>query len=212
MKRVDKTIFCRGPHSLFGTTYKIFPDMIEALTYATSVGICKGDVLLTGVIPEHLSYVSHLYKDMGFDIAEGNGCMRVKVKEPVSGCSVTTAPYPLFPTDLHPQLSALLCFSENGGSICDEVFPTRFAYANELSKMNASITRIGNSVSVKPSHLIGSELDATDLRAGAALVLAGLGAQGSSKINNVNYIVRGYESLVDKIAAIGGKIKLIKEN
>ena len=126
------------------------------------------------------------------------------------GQDVVTAPYPLFPTDLHPQFAALLCFTENGGTVKEEIFPTRFAYVNELKKMGADITKNGNTVRIKGSVLYGAKIDATDLRAGAGLVIASLGANGKSEINNVNYIVRGYEDLVGKISAIGGNIKLIK--
>lgn len=209
--RDGKNIRCFGGKKLYGTTYRIFPDMIEALTYATCVGICKGDVVLGNIYPQHLSYVIRLYEAIGFDICVHQDKMRVKV-ENITGCDAVTAPYPMFPTDLHPQFAALLCFSQFGGTICDEIFPTRFAYVNELVKMSANIKQIGNAAIIKPSKMVGANLDATDLRAGAALVLAALGAKGTSIINNVNYIVRGYESLVEKIASIGGKIKIYKEN
>jgi UDP-N-acetylglucosamine 1-carboxyvinyltransferase len=103
-----------------------------------------------------------------------------------------------------------LCFTQNGGIIKEEVFPTRFAYVDELKKMGANIIRQGNLVEIKPSALNPAYIDATDLRAGAALVCATLATEGESIINNVNYIVRGYEDLVGKITSIGGKIKLLK--
>ena len=137
--------------------------------------------------------------------------MRRKNNGKLKGVNVVTAPYPLFPTDLHPQLSSLLCFTENGGSIRDDIFPNRFAYIEQLRKMNAIIDLRGNCATISPSVLFGAKTDATDLRAGAALVTASLGAIGNSEINNVNYIVRGYENLVEKLSSIGGKIKLINK-
>ena len=209
IKRIGTTVFCNGVNSLHGTEYSIFPDMIEAMTYIAAVGICKGRIVVRNVVNEHLEYVIQVLKSMGYYIIEHSGSLEVCVKE-VTGADVVTAPYPLFPTDFHPQFASLLCYSRGGGEIRDEVFPTRFAYVKELIKMGAQISKCDNCVKIKKSNLKGAILDATDLRAGAALVLAALGAEGQSTINNVNYIVRGYENLVEKIAQIGGKIELIK--
>jgi UDP-N-acetylglucosamine 1-carboxyvinyltransferase len=132
----------------------------------------------------------------------------VEVK--VDGANVVTLPYPYFPTDLHPQFAALLCFTRGGGVIKEKIFPSRFAYAYELSKMGAKIRREDNVAYIFPSQMHGADIDATDLRAGASLICAALGANGKSTIKNVNYIVRGYEDIVSKIALIGGKINLIK--
>ena len=209
IKRCGNNIACQGVSSLCGCEHTLYPDMIEALTYVSLVGICKGRLLVYGSEFEHIDGVIERFCQMGMDVTRYQNCFSVKA-ERVMGCAVKTAPYPGFPTDLHPQLAALLCFSENGGVITDTVFPTRFAYVDELKKMGAQIEKNGNSVAIMPAKLQGASLDATDLRAGAALVLASLGADGQSTINNVNYIVRGYESMVEKISAIGGKIKLIK--
>ena len=209
IKRIGTSVICQGDNRLKGTRYRIYPDMIEALTYLTFAGICKGQVHINGVALQHLENEIRIFKKMGFDICADNDNLKIIAKD-ISGTSVVTAPYPGFPTDLHPQFAALLCFSNGGGTIKDIVFPTRFAYVNELLKMGAKIKQKENTVLIERSELFGAGLDATDLRAGAALIAAALGAQGKSEINNVNYIVRGYESIVDKIAAIGGKIKLVK--
>ena len=209
VQRKGTTIFCNGVKELHGTEYCIFPDMIEALTYIASVGICRGEAVIDGIVCEHLSNELHLFEQMGFSIKEYGDRLRVTADK-IVGADVVTAPYPMFPTDFHPQFASLLCFAQGGGVITDTVFPTRFAYVNELCKMGAKIEKIGNSAYITPSLLHGAEIDATDLRAGASLVLAGLGADGQSTINNVNYIVRGYENIVEKLANIGGKIKLIK--
>lgn len=146
---------------------------------------------------------------MGFIFAINNDKIVIEAPSILNGASVETNPYPLFPTDLHPQLAALMCFTVNGGQITENIFKNRFAYINELRKMGAKITQENNYVRVFPSKLIGASLDATDLRAGAALITAALGANGKTEINNVNYIVRGYEELVPKLSAIGGNIKII---
>ncbi|MBQ8545921.1 MAG: UDP-N-acetylglucosamine 1-carboxyvinyltransferase [Clostridia bacterium] len=208
--RVGRKIYCEGVKKLHSVRYRIFPDMIEALTYMTFVGACSGDINLTGVNYEHIKYVCDIFRKMGFEIDAYYDEARVKAGKNLVGASIETAPYPLFPTDLHPQFSSLLCFTKDGGEIKESIFPTRFAYAYELEKMGAKIKREDNVVKINPSNLSPASLDATDLRAGAALVCASLGTNGTSRINNVNYIVRGYENLVGKVSSLGGKIKLLK--
>lgn len=207
--RYGRKVYIIGVSSLKGTKYKIYPDMIEALTYITFLGASKGKIELSNVIPEHLSYSIEIFKEMGFIFSIKNDRILVEAPSILKGISVETNPYPLFPTDLHPQLAALLCFSKNGGRITENIFKNRFAYVNELRKMGASIIQKDNFVEVSPSKLFGTSLDATDLRAGAALITASLGASGKTEINNVNYIVRGYEKLVSKLSTIGGNIKII---
>ena len=207
--RYGRKVYIIGVSSLKGTKYKIYPDMIEALTYITFLGASKGKIELANVIPEHLSYSIEIFKEMGFIFSIKNDRILVEAPSILKGISVETNPYPLFPTDLHPQLAALLCFSKNGGRITENIFQNRFAYVNELRKMGASIIQKDNFVEVSPSKLFGTSLDATDLRAGAALITASLGASVKTEINNVNYIVRGYEKLVSKLSTIGGNIKII---
>ena len=208
--RHNRRIYSEGVKKLRGTTYKIFPDMIESLTYMTFLGVTGGDINLAGVNYEHIRHVCDIFEQMGYYIENFYDEVRVKVKEKIRGADIVTAPYPLFPTDLHPQFASLLCFSQNGGIIKEEIFPNRFAYVNELSKMGADIKREDNIARIFPKALHSACLDATDLRAGAALVCASLGAKGQSTINNVNYIVRGYEDIVGKVTSLGGKIKLLK--
>ncbi len=209
IKRRQRTIYVKGVRDLRGVSYTIYPDMIEALTYACFVGASNGEILLDRVNLSHLEYSLSILKTMGLDVKEYDNRVHIAKNSDLKGVKVVTAPYPLFPTDLHPQLSALLCFTSNGGSIRDDIFPTRFAYVNELKKMGANIDIYDNIATVKPSQLIGAKTDATDLRAGASLITASLGANGESEINNVNYIIRGYECLVDKLTSVGGKIKLV---
>ena len=209
IKRCGGTIVCHGVSSLHGSEYTVFPDMIEALTYACAVGICNGEIEICGAVLEHLENELPILRSMGYCIKTYDGIISFS-SSGVNGVCVTTSPYPGFPTDLHPQFAALLCFSRGAGAITEEVFPTRFAYVDELQKMGASIVKQHNTVYIKQSKMRAASLDATDLRAGAALTIAALGACGVSTINNVKYIVRGYEDFVEKIANIGGKIKLIK--
>jgi UDP-N-acetylglucosamine 1-carboxyvinyltransferase len=207
--RSGRTIYINGVSTLHGTSYCIFPDMIESLTYACFVGASAGSIILNSVKLEHLQFSLSVLKSMGMEIRECENRVWISKKKELNGVHVVTAPYPFFPTDLHPQLSSLLCFTKDGGSIRDDIFPTRFAYVDELKRMGALIERNRNIAIVKPSILYGTKIDATDLRAGASLITASLGALGVSEISNVNYIVRGYENLVDKISSIGGKIKIV---
>ncbi len=207
--RYGRRAYIIGVTSLSKVRHKIYPDMIEALTYIAFLGASKGKIELNGIIPEHLSYSLEIFKEMGFYFAINNDKIIAEAPSSLNGVCVETNPYPLFPTDLHPQLCALLCFSENGGQITENIFKNRFAYVEELRKMGARLIQVDNYVRVLPSKLNGTSLDATDLRAGAALVTASLGANGKTEINNVNYIVRGYEDLVTKLSAIGGNIKII---
>ena len=203
--RNGRIILVQGVKKLSGVTYSIYPDMIEALTYITFLGATKGEINLLGCEPEHLTYSLDIFREMGFKFIINDKTINVRA-ESLKGVCVETQPYPLFPTDIHPQMASLLCFC--GGEITENIFPSRFAYVNELRKMGASIEQKGNKVIINQSFLKGAELDATDLRAGAALITAALGAEGQSTINNVNYIVRGYEQIIEKITSIGGKIQL----
>ena len=207
--RNGTSIICKGVKELHGTRYRIYSDMIEALTYISMVGVCSGKIKIKSICPEHLKYEIDLFSRIGFNFDVSNDELTV-FSNKIYGEDVVTAPYPYFPTDLHPQFASLLCFAENGGTIREEIFPTRFAYVEQLWKMGADIEKNQNTVIIKKSEMYGANLDASDLRAGAGLVVAAMGAKGKSEINNVNYIVRGYEKLVEKVSSIGGNINLIK--
>ena len=199
----------RGVQKLNGVKYRIYSDMIEMLTYVTCVGVTGGALTIGNAQYEHVKFLKSTFDSMNIRMSFGNDEIYVSSEKP-RGISVKTAPYPGFPTDLHPQFSALLCYCDGGGSVEEKIFPGRFAYASELLKMGASIERFDNTIKINKSKLRGAVLDATDLRAGAALVVAALGAEGVSTINNVNYIVRGYEDIVPKLASVGGNIKLMQ--
>ena len=207
--RYGRKAYIIGVSSLSRVKHKIFPDMIEALTYITFLGATKGKIELLNVVNDHLCYTIEIFKEMGFNFVIKNDKIIAEAPNELNGVEVETNPYPFFPTDMHPQLSALFCFTKNGGKITENIFKSRFAYVNELRKMGAKIVQKDNFVIVEPSKLYGTSLDATDLRAGAALITASLGANGTAEISNVQYIVRGYEDLVSKISNIGGNIKII---
>lgn len=208
--RIGRKIYVNGVSSLHSVRYRVFPDMIEALSYFTMLGATGGEITLTSVNSAHLGYCVGVFRKMGMDVDLYPTEASIRVDKILTGAEVLTAPYPFFPTDLHPQFAAMLSFTKDGGSVCEQVFSSRFAYIYELSKMGANITKSNNTVQVLPSKIHGATVDATDLRAGAALVTSSLGASGRSTINNVNYIVRGYEDLTGKISSLGGKIKLLK--
>ena len=204
----DSYIRVNGVKRLTGIKYRIYSDTIEAGTYIACVGVTGGALALKGIEYAHIRPLKKVFDEMNIKISYNSKEVYVSADKP-KGANVITAPYPGFPTDLHPQFSALLCYCEGGGSVTEGIFNGRFAYLAEFEKMGARIKKDKNTVYINQSRLFGAELDATDLRAGAALVVAGLGAQGVSIINNVNYIVRGYEELTSKLASVGGNIKLI---
>lgn len=210
ISRVGRKIYVEGVKRLHGAKYRVFPDMIEALSYFTMLGATGGEITLTDVNFSHLSYCAALFCKMGMLVANNDDSVKIHVDGKLKGGCVTTAPYPYFPTDLHPQFVAMLPFTERGGTVCEEVFLSRFAYISEYQKMCVNITKTNNTVQVLPGEIFGACVSATDLRAGASLVILALGAAGRSTIKNVNYIVRGYEDLIGKISSLGGKIKLLK--
>ena len=208
--RIDSKIIINGVRSLKGAEHRIYSDMIESLTYIACVGVAKGSVILDNAPNESLYGYFKMFESMGIHIKPlGYEKLSVTSSERIYGYNVRTVPYPGFPTDFHPQFSSLLCFTEDGGSVEETIFPGRFAYVNELVKMGARINKNGDVVYISPSDMIGAETDATDLRAGAALVVASLGASGESFINNIGYILRGYEDIVGKLSNVGAIIKII---
>ena len=207
--RYGRRIYVVGVSCLKAIEHRIFPDMIEALTYICFLGACGGEILLKDVDIKHLTYELDMFQEMGYFISTTDNTVLARVDKKLKGVDVETNPYPLFPTDLQPQFSALLCFTNSGGEVIENIYKTRFAYVNELIKMGAEIELKNGVIRVFPSELKGSVVEATDLRAGAALITAALGSYGATEINNVKYIVRGYERITEKIASIGGKIKII---
>ena len=205
----DDKIMVIGVNKLKGVRHRIYSDMIEALTFVSCVGVTKGHILMKNMKYEHLQSLKPVFDRMNIILDSKGSDVEVRARGTVRGVDITTSPYPGFPTDMHPQMSALLCYCKGGGSVKETLFTGRFAYINELKKMGAKIEKLGDTVKIKKSRLYGAQLDATDLRAGAALIVSALGASGTSTVSNVNYIVRGYESIVSKLSSVGANIKLI---
>lgn len=197
-----------GVEAMHGSEYMIIPDMIEAGTYMVAGAITGGDVTVKNLIPKHMEAVVAKLLEMGVGIEELDDAIRVYKKDTYKNTHVKTLPYPGFPTDMHPQFTALMAMTEGTGVMTESIFESRFSYTNELGRMGANIKVEGNTAIIygQEKGYTGAEVTAYDLRAGAALVLAGLAAKGDTYINHVDYIDRGYEHLEDKFRGLGAAI------
>ena len=206
------TIRITGVESLLGGEYTIIPDQIEAGTYMIAAAITGGDVTVENIIPKHMESLTSKLREIGVDITEGLDSIHVQVNKPLKGCDIKTACYPGFTTDLQPQMAALLCTATTGSMVTENIFESRFRYAGELRRLGASTRVEARSLVIHGNYrLTGARVKATDLRAGAALVLAGLAAKGETKITGVEHIDRGYESMEDKLRALGADIKRVSK-
>ncbi len=201
-----------GVSSLKGGTYSIIPDQIEAGTYMFAAAATRGDVVVKNVIPKHLDAITAKFTEMGFGVEEGDEYVRIYSKGPISTINIKTMPYPGFPTDLQPQAVAMLA-TVNGTSVVTEgVWETRFQYVDELVKFNAKVTVDGEKATInggapfEPASVV-----ATDLRAGASMVIAALACNGVSEINELRHIDRGYEHMVEKLVSLGADIKRVDD-
>lgn len=196
-----------GVKALKGAEYMIIPDQIEAGTYMVAAAITGGDVTVTNLIPKHMEAISAKLKEMGIHIEEYDDSIRVTRKDGLKNIHVKTLPYPGFPTDMQPQMTALLSITEGMSIMTEGVWENRFSYTDELKRMGAEIKVDGNSAVITGvKQLSGTDVTATDLRAGAALVLAGLIADGETVIHHVDYIDRGYVAIEEKLRALGADI------
>lgn len=198
-----------------GYSYSIIPDQIEAGTYMIAAAMTRGAVTVKNLIPKHMEPLTAKLMEMGFDILEGDDSIRVSIEEcrPIEPVNFKTMPYPGFPTDLQPQATALLCLAKGMGRMHENVWDNRFQYISELQTMGANISVIGRVALVSgPSFLHGANVVAMDLRAGAAMVLAGLVATGETVISSAYRIDRGYEHIVEKLTAMGAKIERVEED
>lgn len=203
------TIKIRGVEKLHGCeSYSIIPDMIEAGTYMAAVAATGGCVTLKNIIPKHLFNISQNLMEMGAQIEEGDDEITVKAGRHLKAISIKTMPYPGFPTDMHPQFSALLCTAEGVGEITESIFQNRFKYVDELRKMGADIMVNGETARiVGGNRLVGAKVRAVDLRAGAAMIIAGLAAEGETEISDVELIERGYFNIVKSFSELGADIE-----
>lgn len=203
----------KGVPKLHGSTYSIIPDQIEAGTFMLAAAATRGDVLVKNVIPKHLDAISAKLIEIGCEIEEFDDAMRVVAKKRLSHTNVKTLPYPGFPTDMQPQISTLLALSEGTSVVTESIFENRFKYVAELARMGADIKVEGNMAIINGvDNLMGAAISSPDLRAGAALVLAGLVADGYTILDQIAYIERGYEHFEEKLTALGASMKKIDVN
>ncbi|MCL2124660.1 MAG: UDP-N-acetylglucosamine 1-carboxyvinyltransferase [Oscillospiraceae bacterium] len=197
----------RGARRLNGGFYSIIPDQIEAGTYMAAVAGAGGEVLIKDVIPKHLECISGKLREMGVSVFEHEDSVTVRRVAPLLGAHVKTMPYPGFPTDMQPQISTILSTATGTSTVTEGVWDNRFSYTDELAKMGGSIRVIGRTAIIEGvPYITGAPIKAGDLRAGAALVIAGLCARGVTVLEGVNYIERGYEKMIKKLSAIGADI------
>ena len=197
-----------GVERLHGSTYSIIPDQIEAGTFMIAAAATRGDVIIRNVIPRHLESITAKLVEIGVTVEEGDDAVRVCCESRTGNTRIKTLPYPGFPTDMQPQIVALLALSEGTSVITEGIFENRFKYVDELVRMGASIKVEGNTAVIDGvKGFTGATIAASDLRAGAALVIAGLTADGISTVENVGYIERGYENFEKKLSALGATIK-----
>jgi UDP-N-acetylglucosamine 1-carboxyvinyltransferase len=199
-----------GVDGLSGGDYAIIPDQIETGTYMIAAAITGGDVTVENVIPKHMDSLNAKLTEIGCEVEENGESIRVVGKKNLQNCNITTMFYPGFPTDLHPQIVALLSASRGTSMLTETVWEHRFQYINELKRLGANITVEGRVAIVEgPSSLTGAQVTATDLRAGAALIIAGLAAKGRTLIGNVKYLDRGYERFEQKLKSLGADISRV---
>ena len=201
----------RGVESLRGGTYSIIPDQIEAGTYMAAVAACGGEVKICNIIPKHMDCITAKMEEMGVEIVEEDDNLLVSRIGPLQRTNIKTMPYPGFPTDMQPQMAAALCLARGTSIITDSVWNSRFRYSDEFKRMGANIQVDGSLAIIEGvERLTGAQMEACDLRAGAAMLIAALAAHGISEITNVQYIERGYENVIGKIRAIGGNIRAVE--
>ena len=203
------TIKITGVNALSGTTYSIIPDQIEAGTYMAMAAATHGDVLVKNVIPRHMESMSAKLNEIGVGVEEFDDAIRIYHKnEKYKNAVVKTMPYPGFPTDMQPIILTLLTVSTGTSTVTETVWDSRFKFTEELKKMGANINTNGNMAFIEGvEKLVAAPVNACDLRAGAAMLIAGLMAEGKTEIYDIHHIERGYEKVVEKITALGGKIR-----
>ena len=198
----------RGVRKLHGTEYSIIPDQIEAGTFMFAAAITKGDVTVKNVIPKHLESITSKLREMGCEVSEFDDAVRVVGKPVLRSTHVKTLPYPGFPTDMQPQIAVTLSLCQGTSLVTESIFENRFKYVDELNRMGSNIKVEGNVAVIEGvKGLTGAQVTAPDLRAGAALVLAGLAAEGYTTVDDIKYILRGYENFAGKLRSLGAEIE-----
>jgi len=207
------TVKIRGVESLKGGTYAIIPDQIEAGTYLAAVVAAGGNVLVKNVIPKHMECITSKLAEMGAQVTNYDDCIRIQRSGPLSHTTVKTRPYPGFPTDMQAQICVCMSLASGVSRLTESVYETRFfGYCTELQSMGADIQINGKTAIVTGvDSLHGVTVGAHDLRAGAALVIAGLAAEGTTWIKDIHYVERGYERLIEKLTALGATICRVED-
>ena len=204
------TIKIKGVERLYGSTYAVIPDMIEAGTYMCAAAATGGHLKVTNVIPKHMEAVSAKLEEMGVGIVENDDSIEVVSTGELHRVTVKTLPYPGFPTDMNPQFGALLCLADGVSCLTEGIFNNRFKYVEELKRMGASIKVDGSTAIIEGGvPLSGAPVKAVDLRAGVAMIIAGLSIKGKTEIEDIHYIERGYDDVVGKLRAVGADIKKV---
>ena len=199
-----------GVKELHGADYTIIPDRIEAGTYMIAAAMTGGDVIVDNVLPEHQKPLIAKLREAGAIVEEDIDKVRVIGNGTLKGVSVKTLPYPGFPTDMQAQIMAMMVVSEGNSKVTETVFENRFMHVEELNRMGATITTADRSANIEgPAQLVGCDVRATDLRAGAAMILAGLVAEGETRIGDLHHIDRGYEDIVEKLKNLGADIERV---
>ena len=207
------TVKIRGVQELKGGTYAIIPDQIEAGTYMAAAAAVGGNVLVQNVIPKHMECITSKLLEMGCKVTNYDDAIRIENYGRLRRTTVKTRPYPGFPTDMQAQICVCMALASGVSRLTESVYETRFfGYCTELESMGANIQIVGKTASVVGvENLYGGSVAAHDLRAGAALVIAGLAAHGTTYVDNIHYIERGYEKLIDKLTALGADIRKIED-
>lgn len=201
----------RGVERLKGGSYSIIPDQIEAGTYMAAVTATGGDVLVKNVIPKHLECITAKLIEMGAQVEELDDAVRVRRDGPLRRANIKTLPYPGFPTDMQPQVAACLCQAEGTSVLTEGVYDNRYRYVDEFRRMGAQIQVDGKVAVIEGVRkLTGAAVEACDLRAGAALVIAGLCAQGVTEVGKIHHIERGYEDIIGKLTRLGADIRAVE--
>ena len=201
----------KGVESLTGCEYAVIPDQIEAGTYMAAAVATGGNVEIENVIPKHLESIISKLKNVGANVEEFDESVRITTEGQLHSTVLKTLPHPGFPTDMQPQLTVLLALADGLSTVTEGVWDNRFRYVDELARMGANISVDGKVAVVQGvSELTGAPVKAVDLRAGAAMIIAGLAAKGTTVIEDISHIERGYEGIVDKLRALGGDIKIVE--
>ncbi len=201
----------KGVSRLHGSEYTIIPDQIEAGTFMFAAAVTRGDVTVKNIIPKHLESITAKLLEIGCEVEEAEDCIRVVSSKPLLHTHVKTLPYPGFPTDMQPQITAALALSRGTSIVTESIFENRFKYVDELTRMGANIKVEGNTAIIDGvGRYTGASISAPDLRAGAALVIAALSAEGFTLVDDIRYIERGYEDFHLKLQNLGAHIELVE--